>query len=195
MGGMLGSVSEELAAEVEREHHLQEQHLLIMQNLLDQSKSHMTRELADMQKQISMERTQRAYLLASIRESRDNLLHQVSAQALEIARLRRAQDDRAVPLTQLWQHVTSSFACCQPVFAPRHAALPDSPPPPAHVALKEMAGVEQLVYSAGASPARVLQSPIKAADAAVLSPKQLVPQQSDLEEQLIAAVRTPPSDA
>lgn len=192
VGGMLGSVSDELAAEVQRE----QQHLLLMQQAVDQSKMHMTRELTDMQKQIAMERTQRAYLLASIRESRDNLLHQVSSQALEIARLRRALDDRTGPLSWLWDQVASSLTCCQPVVAPaaRHAPLPASPPSPAEIALKEVTRVDQLVYSSGASPARMLQSPIKAADAAVrvLSPKQspLAPQKS-AEETLIAAVRTP----
>lgn len=195
VGGMLGSVSDELAAEVERE----QAHLLLMQNLLDQSKMHMTRELADMQKQISMERTQRAYLLTSIRESRDNLLHQVSSQALEIARLRRALDDRTGPLTRAWEQMTSSLTCCQPVFAPaRHTPLPDSPPSPAETALKEVTRVDQLVYSAGASPARVLQSPIKAADAVVrvLSPKKspLAPPRGDDEEALIAAIRSPSSE-
>lgn len=190
VGGMLGTVSDELAAEVQRE----QQHLLLMQDRLDQSKVHTQRELAEMQKQISMERTQRAYLLASIRESRDNLLHQVSSQALEIARLRRALDDRAGPWSRLWDQMTSSLTCCQPVLAPAasHTPLPDSPPSPAETALKEVARVDQLVYSAGASPARILQSPIKAAEAVqVLSPvKQspLAPQRSE-EESLIAAVR------
>lgn len=196
VSGMLDGVTEELAAEVERE----QRHLMLMQDSIDKTNVQLTRELAEMHKQLQQERTQRSHLLASVRESRDNMLHQISSQALEIARLRRALDGTGGgSLTQLWSQVAGTLACCQPMLAP--AAHPQAAVAPPLTDAEEQAArtaarVEQVVYAAHAveSPARSqLQSPIKASDAVnrVLSPKKspLAMQQSQEHEALIAAVK------
>ncbi len=201
VSGMLDGVTEELAAEVERE----QRHLMLMQDSIDKTNVQLTRELAEMHKQLQQERTQRAHLLASVRESRDNMLHQMSSQALEIARLRRALDSTGGGwgLIQLWSQVAGTLTCCQPLLGPVQQQPATVPPltDAEEQAVRTAARVEQVVYAAHSveSPARSqLQSPIKASDAArrgVLSPKKspLAVQPSQEREALIAAVHSPGS--